>query len=278
GRGRSSVDPTSRRSERSWRPREPPQSPCWDSIRSRAESPGSAHCASCKDAHRAERALSGRVSVCGSTMNLVDFYARNSQEVWGLVGQHLSLVAISTGIAIAIGVPLGVALTRRPAWRGPVLGLANVFQTIPSLALFGFLIPLPLIGGIGATTAVVALVVYALLPIVRNTYTGIAGVDPAVREAGRGMGMTDGELLRLVELPLAASVILAGIRVATVVSVGVATIGAAIGAGGLGVYIFRGVAVVDDTLILAGAIPAALMALAADGALGLAERRLVWHR
>jgi len=194
--------------------------------------------------------------------------------VLGLIWQHFYLVALSTGAATVVGVPLGILLTRRPAWRGSVLGLANVFQTVPSLALFGILIP---ILGIGFWTAVTALVVYALLPIVRNTYTGVAGVDPAVREAGRGMGMTDGELLRLVELPLAASVILAGIRVATVVSVGVATIGAAIGAGGLGVYIFRGVAVVDDTLILAGAIPAALMALAADGALGLVERRLQWR-
>src|SRR5947209_12417535 len=185
--------------------------------------------------------------------------------------------AISTGIAIAIGVPLGVALTRRPAWRGPVLGLANVFQTVPSLALFGFLIPLPFIGGIGARTAIVALVLYALLPIVRNTYEGVAGVDPAVREAGRGMGMTDWQLLTQVELPLGFGVILAGVRVATVVSVGTATIAAAIGAGGLGVYIFRGVAVVDDTLILAGALPAALMALAADGLLGVAERRFAWR-
>jgi len=192
----------------------------------------------------------------------------------GLIWQHLYLVALSTGAATVVGVPLGILLTRRPAWRGSVLGLANIFQTVPSLALFGILIP---VLGLGFWTAVTALVVYALLPIVRNTYTGVAGVDPAVREAGRGMGMTDGELLRLVELPLAASVILAGIRVATVVSVGVATIGAAIGAGGLGVYIFRGVAVVDDTLILAGAIPAALMALAADGALGLVERRLQWR-
>lgn len=207
-------------------------------------------------------------------MQLLGFYARNLREVLGLVGQHLFLVAVSTSVAIAIGVPLGILLTRRPAWRGPVLGLANVFQTIPSLALFGFLIPLPFIGGIGARTAIVALVVYALLPIVRNTYTGITGVDPAVREAGRGMGMTDRELLRMVELPLASGVILAGIRVATVVSVGVATIAAAVGAGGLGVYIFRGVAMVNDTLILAGALPAALMALAADGLLGLAERKL----
>ncbi len=210
-------------------------------------------------------------------MNLARFYLDNSREVVGLVGQHLLLVLSSTAIAVVIGVPLGVLLTRRPAWRGPVLGLANVFQTIPSLALFGFLIPLPFLGGIGARTAIVALVVYALLPIVRNTYVGISGIDPAVREAARGMGMTDGEMLRLVELPLAASVILAGIRVATVVGVGTATIAAAIGAGGLGVYIFRGVAVVDNTLILAGAVPAALLALGADGLIGILERRFAWR-
>jgi osmoprotectant transport system permease protein len=211
-------------------------------------------------------------------MDLVRFYARNSQEALGLLGQHVYLVAVATAIAIAVGVPLGIMLTRRAAWRPLVLGLANVFQTIPSLALFGFLIPLPLIGGIGARTAIVALALYALLPIVRNTYEGIAGVDPAVREAGRGMGMTDWQLLTQVELPLGFGVILAGVRVATVVSVGTATIAAAIGAGGLGVYIFRGVAVVDDTLILAGALPAALMALAADALLGLAERRFAWRR
>jgi osmoprotectant transport system permease protein len=192
-----------------------------------------------------------------------------------LLGQHVGLVAISTGVALLIGLPLGVLVARRPAWRRPVLGLANVFQTIPSLALFGLLIP---VFGIGAWTAITALVVYALLPIVRNTYSGITGVDPAVREAGRGMGMTDNELLRLVELPLAAGVILAGVRIATVVSVGIATIAAAIGGGGLGVYIFRGVATVDDTLILAGAVPAALLALLADGVLGLIERRLVWRQ
>src|SRR5205823_4936603 len=193
-----------------------------------------------------ERA-SGEQEVHGGGVSLWDFYARNSGEVLGLVGQHLSLVASSTAIAIVVGVPGGIVLTRRPAWRGPVLGLANVFQTIPSLALFGFLIPLPFIGGIGATTAIVALVLYALLPIVRNTYEGVTGVDPAVREAGRGMGMTDWQLLTQVELPLGFGVILAGVRVATVVSVGTATIAAAIGAGGPGVYIFRGVAVVDDT-------------------------------
>ena len=210
-------------------------------------------------------------------MNLVQFYAQHSGEVLGLIGQHLYLVAISTGVAIAVGLPVGIVLTRRPRWRGPVLGLANVVQTIPSLALFGFLIPLPLIGGIGARTAVVALVLYGLLPIVRNTYTGITGVDAAVREAGRGMGMTDRQLLLMVDLPLALGVILAGVRIATVVNVGTATIAAAIGAGGLGVYIFRGVAMVNDALILAGALPAALMALAADGLLGLAERRLAWR-
>jgi len=207
-------------------------------------------------------------------MDLIGFYARNSGEALGLLGQHLVLVGVATLVAAAIGMPLGVALTRRPRWRGPVLGLANVFQTIPSLALFGFLIPLPFIGGIGARTAIVALVVYALLPIIRNTYTGITGVDPAVREAGLGMGMRDRELLWLVELPLAAPVILAGVRIATVVGVGTATIAAAIGAGGLGVYIFRGVATVNDTLILAGALPAALLALAADAGLSLVERRL----
>jgi osmoprotectant transport system permease protein len=207
-------------------------------------------------------------------VRLFEFYARHASEVWLLLRQHVGLVAISTAIAALIGLPLGVLVARRPAWRRPVLGLANVFQTVPSLALFGLLIP---VFGIGAWTAITALVVYALLPIVRNTYAGIAGVDPAVREAGRGMGMTDGELLRLVELPLAAGVILAGVRIATVVSVGIATIAAAIGAGGLGVYIFRGVATVDDTLILAGAIPAALLALLADALLGLAERKLVWR-
>jgi osmoprotectant transport system permease protein len=210
-------------------------------------------------------------------VHLLRFYADHLGEALGLLGQHVVLVAVSTGVAVALGVPLGILLTRRPTWRGPVLGLANVFQTIPSLALFGFLIPLPFIGGIGARTAIVALVVYALLPIVRNTYTGIVTIDPSIREAGVGMGMTDRELLAQVELPLAASVIFSGIRVATVIGVGVATIAAAVGAGGLGVYIFRGVSVVDNTLILAGALPAALLALAADGLLALLERRFRWR-
>jgi osmoprotectant transport system permease protein len=155
-----------------------------------------------------------------------------------------------------------------------VLGAANVVQTVPSLALFGLLIPVPLIGGIGLRTALVALTLYAILPVLRNTVVGISGVDPAVREAGRGLGMTDGQLLRRVELPLAASVILAGVRLATVIGIGLATIAAAIGAGGLGVFIFRGVAMVDNRTILAGALPAAALALAADGILGAIEHRL----
>lgn len=208
-------------------------------------------------------------------MSLLEFYQRHTGELLLLLRQHVGLVVISSALALLIGLPVGVLVARRPAWRKPILGFASVVQTVPSLALFGLLIP---VFGIGAWTAITALVLYALLPIVRNTYAGIAGVDPAIREAGQGMGMSDAELLRIVELPLAAGVILAGVRVAVVVSVGVATIAAAIGAGGLGVYIFRGVATVDDTLILAGAIPAALLALLADGLLGLAERRLVWRQ
>jgi len=196
------------------------------------------------------------------------------REVAAETGRHVVLVAVSIGIATAIGVPLGVFLTRRPAWSRPVLGLVGVIQTIPSLALFGFLIPVPAIGGIGTRTALVALTLYGLLPVLRNTVTGIEGVDPAIREAGRGMGMTDRQLLVRVELPLAASVILAGVRVATVVGIGVTTIAAAIGAGGLGVFIFRGVAMVDDRMILAGALPAALLAIGADVALGVVERAL----
>ena len=207
-------------------------------------------------------------------MSLFAFVAGHGAEMAWLAGQHLLLVLVSTTIAVAIGVPAGIFVTRRPALSRPVLGLANVLQTIPSLALFGFLIPLPFVGGVGARTAIIALTLYALLPVIRNTVTGIRGIDPAVREAALGMGMTDGELLRLVELPLATGVIMAGVRVAAVIGVGVATIAAAVGAGGLGTYIFRGVATVDDTLILAGAVPAALMALVIDAGLGALERRL----
>ena len=207
-------------------------------------------------------------------MNPFRYILSHPEEVLQLTGEHLFLVVVSTLIAAAIGIPLGIFLTRRPGWSRWVLGLANVVQTIPSLALFGFLIPLPFLGGVGARTAIVALILYSLLPIIRNTYTGIVGVDPAIREAGRGMGMTDWQILTQVELPLALSVIMAGLRVATVIAVGVATIAAAIGAGGLGMYIFRGVSMVDNQLILAGAIPAAVLALLADLLLGLAEHRL----
>jgi osmoprotectant transport system permease protein len=176
--------------------------------------------------------------------------------------------------AVAIGVPLGMLIVHRPTLRNLSLGLASIFQTIPSLALFGFLIPIPFIGGIGRRTAIVALVLYALLPILRNTYVGLTGIDPAVLEAAEAMGMTQSQILWRVRLPLARAVILAGIRTATIITIGVATIAAAIGAGGLGTFIFRGVAMVSDAVILAGAIPAALLAIAADLLLGWLERRL----
>lgn len=207
-------------------------------------------------------------------MSFLDYLLANADQVLARAGEHLALVAASTAIATAGGVPLGILLTRREAARGPVLGSANVLQTIPSLALLGFLIPVPLVGGLGVRPALVALVAYALLPIIRNTYEGIRGIDPAVREAGRAMGMTDGQLLRQVELPLALGVIMGGIRLATVIGIGVTTIAAFIGAGGLGVFIFQGISLVNNDVILAGAIPAALLALAADRALGAVERRL----
>src|SRR5256886_1738671 len=204
---------------------------------------------------------------------MLEFLKANWSDIVAHVVQHVWLVLISTVIAIAIALPLGILITRRKRLRGPVLGIANVMQTIPSLALFGFLIPLPFIGGIGARSALVALVLYALLPIIRNTVTGILGVEPAMREAAVGMGMTDRQILWQVELPLATSVILTGVRVATVIAVGVTTIAAAVGAGGLGVYIFRGLRQYDNNLLLAGALSAALLALAADFLLGLLERR-----
>ena len=207
-------------------------------------------------------------------MNLWQFLLQNRLEVLDLTLEHLWLVGISTLIAVAVGVPLGILLTRRAVFNKPVLGFANVIQTVPSLALFGFLLPAPWIGERADRLVILALTLYALLPLIRNTYVGITGVDHAVVEAGRGMGMTDRQLLFQVELPLALGVIIAGIRVATVMSVGLATIAAAIGAGGLGEYIFRGLAMVNNTVILAGAIPAAALALLADFGLGLLEKRL----
>ena len=195
-------------------------------------------------------------------------------EIWDLTLEHISMVLIAVGIASGLGIALGIVLTRRPGLRRWVLGFAGVMQTVPSLALFGFLIPIPLIGGIGKRTAILALVLYALLPVLRNTLTGILGVDAAVRESAVAMGMTERQILWEVELPLASRTILAGVRVATVTTIGTATIAAAIGGGGLGVFIFRGLASVDSAQILAGAIPAACIALAAEGGLGWVERKL----
>ena len=207
-------------------------------------------------------------------MSLLEYFIRNRSEVLQLTFEHLLLVLVATGAAAMVGIPVGIVLTRRTSLAKPVLAIANVLQTIPSLALFGFLIPVLGSYGIGRLPAIIALFLYSLLPIIRNTFTGINGVDPAVREAARGMGMTDGQMLIQVELPLALNVIVAGVRVATVISVGTATIAAAIGAGGLGTYIFRGLRMNDNTLILAGAVPAAMMALGADFALGWIERVL----
>src|SRR5215470_2902493 len=202
------------------------------------------------------------------------FLISHRAEVGQLTLEHLLLVVAATGAATVVGVPAGITLTRKPGLSKPVLGAANILQTIPSLALFGFLIPVLGRYGIGRLPAIIALFLYSLLPIIRNTFTGIVGVDPAVKEAARGMGMTDFQMLTQVELPLAMSVIVAGVRVATVISVGTATIAAAIGAGGLGTYIFRGLRTLDRTLILAGAVPAAAMALVADLALGWIEHSL----
>jgi len=206
-------------------------------------------------------------------MNFWDFLSHNKLEIADLTLEHLWMVGLSTLFAVAIGIPLGILITRRPALHKPVIATANIIQTIPSLALFGFLLPAPWIGARAGRLAVLALTLYALLPLIRNTYAGIKGVDRAVVEAARGMGLTDSQLLFKVELPLAASVILAGVRVAVVISVGLATIAAAIGAGGLGELIFRGLAMVNNSVILAGAIPAALMALLADTLLGWLEKR-----
>ena len=208
-------------------------------------------------------------------MNVVRFIFQNRIQVLDLTLEHLWLVGVSTAFAMLIGIPLGILIAHRPGLNKPVLASANIIQTIPSLALFGFLLPVPWLGDRSNRLAILALTLYALLPIIRNTYTGISGVDASVVEAGRGMGLTESQLLLQVELPLAVSVILSGVRIAVVISVGLATIAAAIGAGGLGEFIFRGLAMVDDRVILAGAIPAAIMALAADFGVGWLERRFV---
>jgi len=206
------------------------------------------------------------------------FVLENKSEILRLTLEHLWMVGISTLLAVSIGIPLGILITRKPALHNPILATANIIQTIPSLALFGFLLPVPWIGERAGRLAVLALTLYALLPLIRNTYAGIRGVDRAVVEAARGMGLTDWQLLTKVELPLAASVILAGVRVAVVISVGLATIAAAVGAGGLGELIFRGLAMVNNSVILAGAVPAALMALVVDVSLGWLEGHLLLVR
>lgn len=207
-------------------------------------------------------------------MPLISFWLSHWSELVAMLGQHILIVAVSTMVAVAIGVPAGIAAAHNPRIGRPLIAVANIAQTIPSLALLGFLLPLPLIGGVGPRIAIIALILYGLLPIVRSTAAGLKSIDPAVIDAGIAMGMTKRQLLRLVELPLALPAIVAGIRVATVVTIGTATIAAAVGAGGLGEYIFRGLSMVNMTVILAGAVPAAMLALAADGALTWLERRL----
>ncbi len=207
-------------------------------------------------------------------MSLAAFFWRHQGEILQSMAEHTWLVGVTILLAVAIGVPLGVLVARRPWLSKPILGSANIAETIPSLALFGFLLPVPWLGDRADRLAITALTLYALLPIIRNTAAGINGVDPGVREAARGMGMTERQILWQVELPLSLSTVLAGVRVATVLTVGIATIAAAVGAGGLGEFIFRGLAMVNDQLILAGAIPAAVLALAADFVLGVFERRL----
>jgi osmoprotectant transport system permease protein len=207
-------------------------------------------------------------------MNVWQFIAQNSDQVLHLTLEHLWLAGFSTFLAAIVAIPLGILISRKPILSGPVITTANVIQTIPSLALFGFLLTAPWIGERSGRLAILALALYALLPLIRNTYVGIKGVDPAVIEAARGMGMTNKQILWQVELPLSLSVIIAGLRVAIVLSIGVATIAAAIGAGGLGEFIFRGLAMVNNAVILAGAIPAALLAIAADASLGWLEKRL----
>ena len=211
-------------------------------------------------------------------MSAVRYIFAHRHEVATLAAEHFWLVFISMLLATAVGVPLGILLTRRPKWKTFVLGANSVVQTIPSLALFGLLLPLPWLGVRADRLAIAALTLYALLPIVQNTHAGIAGIDASTREAALGMGLTSRQLLWHLELPLAFPVLLTGIRVATVITVGVATIAAAIGAGGLGEFIFRGLAMVDNNVILAGAVPAAAMALAADFLLGTLQRLVARHR
>lgn len=206
------------------------------------------------------------------------FLRAHGYEMARLTFEHLWLTLFAMLLATVIGLPLGIVLSRRPKLAKPIIGFANVLQTVPSLALFGLLLPVPWLGENAARLAILALTGYALLPILRNTYAGIRSIDPTLTDIATALGMTARQRLLKVELPLSASVILAGLRTATVTCVGVATIAAAIGAGGLGELIFRGVSSVDNSLVLAGAIPAALLALLADAALGFAEKKLTVKR
>jgi osmoprotectant transport system permease protein len=209
---------------------------------------------------------------------LLAFWSSHAAELWTLIAQHVALVLVSTLVAVALGVPIGIVAARRPRIGGPLAAAASIVQTVPSLALFGFLLPLPLVGGVGARTALVALILYALLPVIRTTAAGLRSIDAPVLEAADAMGMTAGQRLTLVELPLAMPSIIAGIRVAAVIGVGTVTIAAAIGAGGLGEYIYRGLSMVDATVILAGAVPVAALAMIVDGGLLLVERGLARRR
>src|SRR6202158_667449 len=211
-------------------------------------------------------------------MAVIRFWLEHRSQLASAFGQHVLIVAVSTLVAVAVGVPLAVFAARRPRLSAPLVAAANVVQTVPSLAMFGFLLPVPLLGGVGARAAIVVLILYGLLPIVRTTIAGMNGIDRSIREAGVAMGMTPRELLRQVELPLALPSIVAGVRVAAVVGAGAATIAAAIGAGGLGEYIYRGLSMVDTTVILAGAVPAAFLALAVDALLLAVERQLSARR
>jgi osmoprotectant transport system permease protein len=205
---------------------------------------------------------------------LLAFWSSHAAEVWALLAQHITLVLVSTAVAVAIGLPIGIVAARRPRIGGPLAAAASMIQTVPSLALFGFLLPLPLVGGVGARTALAALILYALLPVIRTTAAGLRSIDAAILEAADAMGMTPMQRLTQVELPLAMPSIIAGIRVAAVIGVGTVTIAAAIGAGGLGEYIYRGLSMVDATVILAGAVPVAALAMIVDGGLLLVERTL----
>ena len=207
-------------------------------------------------------------------MSILDFYIQRNRDILLATFEHVRLTGIAVMLAVAVGIPVGISITRRQWMSQWILGIAGVIQTVPSLALLGFLLPVPLIGGIGATPAIVALFLYSLLAIIRNTYTGIREVDHATIEAARGMGMTEWQILRMVEVPLAIPMIIAGVRIATVTCIGIATLCAAIGAGGLGQFIFRGISMVNNAMILAGAIPAAVLALSMDFILGRIERKL----